>query len=129
MYVVRTTIYLPDDLAGQVKQANINVSAVCQEALRRELDMLETLKATARVEVELEERSVAFQGTEVAYAEHKDTTFYVTARGAVAVYSGENLSLDLQPNFAAFAKEYVSWPQVSEVAEAMGEPFVEVLDI
>lgn len=33
----RINVYLPDDLAQRVRDADINVSAVAQEALRREL--------------------------------------------------------------------------------------------
>lgn len=128
---MQKTIYVPDELADELQHyPNINVSAVCQAALRRELIMLETLNETERVEVELDERTVAFQGNEVAYSEVQDTTFYVTAKGAVAVYSGERLTLDVQPDFASFAEAYEDWAsEVSQVAEAMGEQYVEVLDI
>ena len=35
---VRITIYVPDDLGEQVRSADMNVSAVAQEALRRRLE-------------------------------------------------------------------------------------------
>lgn len=38
MRMARVNVYLPDDLAAQVRDADVNVSAVTQEALRRELD-------------------------------------------------------------------------------------------
>jgi post-segregation antitoxin (ccd killing protein) len=34
---MRVTIYLPDELAAEVKASELNVSAVCQEALREAL--------------------------------------------------------------------------------------------
>lgn len=35
--MAQVTIYLPDELRGQVRHAGIPVSHVCQRALRREL--------------------------------------------------------------------------------------------
>lgn len=52
---MRTTIYLPDDLREQARAANLNVSAVCQEALAARLEhsdahsqLVYELTATAR---------------------------------------------------------------------------------
>jgi Post-segregation antitoxin CcdA len=41
----KTTIYLPDPLAGEVKSAGINVSAVCQKALEQEVRRMEARAA------------------------------------------------------------------------------------
>ncbi len=37
MRMARVNVYLPDDLAEEVRAADLNVSKVAQEALRREL--------------------------------------------------------------------------------------------
>lgn len=37
MRMARVNVYLPDDLADQARAAELNVSAITQEALRREL--------------------------------------------------------------------------------------------
>lgn len=42
MRMARVNVYLSDDLAAQVRDADVNVSAVTQEALRRELDSRRT---------------------------------------------------------------------------------------
>lgn len=45
VYIVRmprVNVYLPDDLATEVKEAGLNVSAVLQEALRRKLASVAT---------------------------------------------------------------------------------------
>jgi len=50
--MARVNVYLSDDLAAQVRDADVNVSAVTQEALRRELDARRTdswLEAVARL--------------------------------------------------------------------------------
>jgi len=40
--MARVNVYLPDDLADDVKGAGINVSSITQQALRRELDARRT---------------------------------------------------------------------------------------
>ena len=40
--VARLNVYLPDDLAAEVKKAGLNLSAVTQEAVRRSLAMRST---------------------------------------------------------------------------------------
>jgi hypothetical protein len=57
MRMSRINVYLPDDLADAVKRADLNVSAVVQQALRKELarsnmqHWLETLDQLDWVEV------------------------------------------------------------------------------
>jgi hypothetical protein len=61
---MKMTIYLPDDLAKQVKKhTDLNVSAVCQGALRRELthrDELAKLEFTAIITVSTNKRGAKF---------------------------------------------------------------------
>lgn len=42
MRMARVNVYLPDDLAAQARAADLNVSALAQEALRAELDRCRT---------------------------------------------------------------------------------------
>lgn len=133
-YVVRTTIHLPDDLAEQAKAAGINVSGVCQDALRRELKMIETMQETSRVRVVRDDRTVEFEGKEVAYDRHEEVTYYVTAKGAIAVYDHGDQKLQVYDDFEGLA-ETVADPreETSEalqmVALAVGADYVEFLDI
>lgn len=128
---MRTTIYLPDDLAQRVKEADINVSGVCQDALRKELIMLNTMTQAHRVELELEDRKVAFQGRQVAYQDYHDTTFYVTAKGRIVVYDPNRLTMHQYNDYDEFQAdaEHFSQEAVSDVARACGEDFIEELDI
>lgn len=53
----KATIYLPDDLAEEARGHDINVSAVCQKALREEIDRIKREDRMAanmeRIELEL----------------------------------------------------------------------------
>lgn len=49
MCMTRVNVYLPDDLAAEVREADINVSAVAQSALRQELARRATGAWLARV--------------------------------------------------------------------------------
>lgn len=42
MRMARVNVYLPDDLAARVRAADLNVSALAQEALHTELDRTRT---------------------------------------------------------------------------------------
>ncbi|SRR6266545_179238 len=42
--MARVNVYLPDDLAADVKAAELSVSTICQQALTRELRMLQATK-------------------------------------------------------------------------------------
>lgn len=63
MRMARVNVYLPDDLAQQVRDADLNVSAVTQDALRRELELRRTdawLEAVANLtQIELPQEVVA----------------------------------------------------------------------
>ena len=49
VHMARVNVYLPDDLAAELRQADINVSAVVQSALRDELARRATGAWLARV--------------------------------------------------------------------------------
>lgn len=63
MRMARVNVYLSDDLAEQVRDADLNVSAVTQDALRRELELRRTdawLDAVANLtQIELPQEVVA----------------------------------------------------------------------
>lgn len=131
------TIYVPDDLAAEVKAelGDSNVSAICQTALRTELNRVRAHATIAekgfeRVEVfdEKRERDVAFQGRELGYTEYWEQTAYLTPKGAIAVYSADKQQLwiyDSYPEFTGNAPDDL----LAQVADALGEKHVEELDI
>jgi hypothetical protein len=50
----KINVYLPEDLAEQVKAHDLPVSAICQSALRKELDKMQTKQLTGMDEIQLE---------------------------------------------------------------------------
>jgi hypothetical protein len=136
------TIYVPDDLAEQVKAelGDANISAICQAALRAELDRAE---ARAKVDAEAERielwdgdrgRKVAFQGHRVTGDSGFDV--YVTPKGGVVVSVPGAISggLDIYEDFGEFAASLDmerdgSSALAAEVADALGEEYTEELDI
>lgn len=134
------TIYLPDDLAAEVRDelGDTNVSAICQAALRDELN-----RKKARAEIDAEgyervevydgkrERDVAFRGREIGYASYLDQTAYLTPKGIIAVYAagrGDG-ELYIYDDYAGFAADEQPEELLASVADALGEKYVEELDI
>lgn len=134
------TIYLPDDLAEMVRvHADLNVSAVCQEALRRELARREELakldEGMERVEVYVEAMGadVAFVGRELYYNIRSEVTAYLTRRHRIAIYNAALQALYRFDSFDDLAADK-AWrdgdPElVAAVAAALGEQHVIELDI
>jgi hypothetical protein len=138
---VRMTIYIPDDLAEQVrdKLGDTNISAVCQAALRAELRRVETrghIKGESYPWIEVydpaKRHDVTFQGHEIGYrdlAAGAEETAWLTPKGAIAVYlSGGEARLDIYDSFEEFAVDNPG-PLLGQVAEALGEKWTEELDI
>lgn len=137
---MKMTIYLPDDLAEMVKEhTDLNVSAVCQDALRRELTRREELakldKGMERIEVYdgQFDAVVAFTGTELYSGDRPEETVYLTKRHRIAVYSHEAQALYQYDSFDDLAQLEVyrdGRPEVlAAVAAALGEEHVIELDI
>jgi post-segregation antitoxin (ccd killing protein) len=138
---MRMTIYLPDDLAEMVReQADLNVSAVCQEALRRELVRREELakldKEMHRIVLYDDGRGadVAFVGKELYHSYGlPEETAYLTKRHRIAVYSHSSQVLHEFDSFGDLEADEVwrdSSPELlAGVAEALGESHVIELDI
>ena len=136
------TIYLPNDLASRVKEhADLNVSAVCQLALGRELARREKLtnldEGMERVQVFVEHlgNDVAFVGKELYSADHPwgGLTAYLTRRHRIAIYNDATQNLTQYDSFDDFTAD-PDWlredPElVGAVAAALGQEFVIELDI
>jgi hypothetical protein len=132
------TIYLPDDLGAEVKDVlgDTNVSAVCQAALRAELDRVKARAEIAaqgfeRIEVydSKGDRDVAFQGRQIGYAGYLDQTAYLTPKSAIAVYAGNHERLYIYDDYEEFAADEHPDELLSSVAGALGEKYVHELDI
>lgn len=137
---MKMTIYLPDELGERAKaEDGLNVSAICQRALEEELVQRETLRGlgeferiVVHVSLQQEPRDVAFYGIPLGRVD--DQTAYRTQRGRIAVYDGLNEDLesfdtldDLVEHYSPLAEAEAQL--VAIVARAIGERFVEELDI
>ena len=135
---MKVTVYLPDDLGQEVHEhTDLNVSAVTQRALREELQRRTTLAELGgnieRVEVYTEDDGdIAFFGRELAW-DRRNTTAYLTRKGAIAVHDDDAQRLYIYDTFDEFAQPelwgFTASRFVSEVAEALGEKYVRELDI
>jgi hypothetical protein len=139
---VKMTIYIPDDLAAEVKDqlGDTNISAICQAALRDELD-----RVKARTEIDTQGyervvvydsargRDVAFQGKQVgrnSLSPYGSETAYVTPKGTIAVYSDvSDGDLEIYNDFTGFADSGPDQDLLDTVATALGEKYTEELDI
>jgi hypothetical protein len=148
---MKLTVYVPDDLADLMKdQDDLNVSAVCQAALRRELTQREELakldKGMKRVVVYLETldghecgRDVAFTGKELYYNNGRapELTAYLTKGHRIAIHDNNAQDLCYFESFDDLASTEANevWQfgegalLVAGVAEALGEKHVIELDI
>jgi post-segregation antitoxin (ccd killing protein) len=132
---MRTTVYLPDDLGEEVKQLDeLNVSAICQEALRRELDrrkqLAELAEGMGRQEVYIDElgNKVAFTGRRLY--DDGDRTAYLTGRERIAVYDGFRQELRQYDTFGDLVDgDHEDTKLVAAVAQALGEDYTIELDI
>jgi hypothetical protein len=150
---VQKTIYLPDDLAKAVKaQADLNVSEVCQDALRHELSRRKALaelgrvmerhvfrvygKASAIPNLEFPEgtsKEVAFFATEIAgdtRATSQPWTAYRTMGNHIVLWN-DNGGLMVFSKFDDLrASSWGKRPDViAEIAKALGENYVTDLPI
>lgn len=126
---MKRNIYIPDDLAAELKTTNINISAVCQVALRKELVMNAVRTSDEFVTLDLDDgREVGFKGQEVAYNDREGVTFYITGKGAIVTYDGDQ-RMSTYEDFEAFQEDFPNWPETHEVAAALGQSHIEILDI
>jgi hypothetical protein len=141
---VKMTIYLPDDLAAEVKDklSDANISGICQDALRAELERVEA-RARARGlagEGGFErvttydpnrDRDVAFQGRSIGTDPDSGKEAYLTPKGNIAVVDGSADQLvGVYASFGNFASAGHAYDFVAEVADSLGEkPPVQEWDI
>jgi hypothetical protein len=102
--MARVNVYLPDELAdGLAEVQDLNISATCQRALRKELTMMQTIAQSQekmeRIEVDVEDpkssfvRTMAFRGRWLVEPSDEDAvegcTYGValTGRGRIAVWT------------------------------------------
>ena len=140
---VRLTIYLPDALAAEVRAGltDTNISAVCQAALRVELEReraMEKIDADGYQRVQLydgkQEHDIAFRGRKIGSSDKADA--WVTPKGTIAVYDRREQELWTYNDYEAFEAEYGPFSDDSpdnslreQVAQALGAKYVEELDI
>jgi post-segregation antitoxin (ccd killing protein) len=134
---VRLTIYLPDALAAEVRAGltETNISAVCQAALRVEL---EREKAVEKIDAEdyrrvklydgKQEHDIAFRGRKIGSSAKADA--WLTPKGTIAVYDHREQELWTYDEYGAFEDdEGLDNSLREQVAEALGAKYVEELDI
>jgi hypothetical protein len=129
------TIYLPDDLAEEVKKhADMNVSAICQDALRHELGRLDQVgkldEGMQRIVIDLGAGPAAFTGRQLPSEHGVDLDVYLTGRRRIAIYDADKLQLDQFDTFDEFAEAYGGLPDlVGDIAAHLGESYIVELDI
>ena len=138
--VSRRTISLPDELDAQLDEAKdeINVSAVCQRALSRELEHRRVLKklgdnlerVTAHVE-DGEGRSwtVAFQGVLLTGDDRNGVEVYLTGRRRLAFVAEQFGRVDDYDDLDAAAAAGIDEVLLAQVAEKLGVERVVELNI
>jgi hypothetical protein len=138
------TIYVSDELAAEIKAelGDQNISAICQTALRKELD-----RVKARTELAAEgferfqiyssrrRRNVTFKGRLLGVFDDDPDRWsaYLTPKNAIAVHyddDDERSELDVYETYEQFiANEDLPDALLATVADALGEEYAEELDI
>jgi hypothetical protein len=134
---MRMNISVPDDLAQEVRERDLPISAICQQALREEANRARARAEVAskgfeRVEVydSKRERDVAFQGRRIGRSfEREMLEAWLTPKEAIAVYSGDRQELYTYDGYDEFAADNLPEDLMAEVAAVLGEKYVEELDI
>lgn len=132
---MNVTIYLPDDLGKWAKDHDLPLSRMLREAVtdekrRRDAVAKVTAEGFERVEVYdgRRERDVAFQGRHIGSSYDEEVDAYLTPKRSIAVCtSGEELYV--YDSYDEFAADDPPHDLHAQVAEALGEKYVEELDI
>ena len=141
---MRLTIYLPDALAAEVRAGltETNISAVCQAALRVELERekaMEKIDAGGYQRVQLydgkQEHDIAFRGRKIGSSDKADA--WLTPKGTIAVYDRRERELWTYDEYEAFQAAHGAFEDderrdtilLEQVAQALGAKYVEELDI
>lgn len=134
------TIYLPDELGKWAKEHNLGLSRMLRESVedekrRRDAAAKAAADDFARIEVydDKRDREVSFQGREIGYADYLDQTAYLTPKNAIVVHSADRQQLWIYDDYQEFLgdSDEPNHPDemTAQVAEALGEKYVERLDI
>jgi post-segregation antitoxin (ccd killing protein) len=140
---VRVNIYLPDDLAADIKAelGEANISGIAQNALRAELARARGLQALAdegrfqRVEAVDHDEDVAFRGRKIGSDDDQHLTAYLTPKRNIAVVDQSGNLLDVYDEDQAFIDDYGdsdrpgTQEMVREVTKALGLKSVREMDI
>jgi predicted nucleotidyltransferase len=133
-------IYVPDELAEQVKEIDeVNVSAVCQKALRAEVARRKEIEKLDKGMEPVEFAAKESHGTTVRFVGRKlaftglplDTTAYLTKNHRIALADNSSENLDVYDSFADMSQAMGESDHefINEIAEALGEEYVVELDI
>jgi hypothetical protein len=131
----KITVYLPDDLAEEVRAEDLKISETVQRCLRRELNDITAKKDAlaagyfARVEVydEERERTVAFVGKCVGEILRTGDVVYLTQKGAIAIHDGRDQRLHVYDDPDDIEADDHELLQLAH--EAVGRAYTEELDI
>jgi post-segregation antitoxin (ccd killing protein) len=134
---MKLTIYAPDELAGQVRDelGEANISGICQAALRDELERsrarAKLAEESGRIELWDGNHGIAFTGREVDSAPTGEWVAYVTPKGGVVIHVPGAISgaVSTYADFEEFADSEPRGGLLETVADALGEKYVEELDI
>ena len=128
---------MTDALAAEAKTrlAETNISAVCPAALHDELEREKAMEKTdadgyqrVRLYDGKREHDVAFRGRKIGSSQKADA--WLTPKGTIAVYDHREQELYTYDEYGAFADdEGVDERLRADVADALGEKYVEDLDI
>jgi len=137
---VDITVYLPDELGRWAKDAGLNLSRLLRDEVQPERKRAETRAKISvggfeRIERydSREDRHFAFQGRQICkYRDnyHNDATAWLTPKGAIAIYDDTEEHLSTYRDYKQLA-EGSGQPGglIASVAHALGEKYVEELDI
>ena len=134
---MNVTIYLPNEVGKWAKEQDLPLSRMLREAVksekrRREAHASVAAEGFTRVEVydNERERDVAFQGRRIGSSYDFEADAYLSPKEAIAVYDAMEHTLYVYDTYAQLAEDKgVPQDLVAEVAEALGERYVEELDI
>jgi post-segregation antitoxin (ccd killing protein) len=131
------TVYLPDELGKWAKEHELNLSRMLRDTLedekqRRDARAKVTAEGFERVEVydSKRERDIAFQGRSIGRSYAREyLEAWLTPKDAIAVYDADAHELCVFDDYSEFATP--DWPEdlIAEVADSLGEKYVEELDI
>jgi hypothetical protein len=132
---VDITVYLPDEIGRWAKENELGLSRMLRDAVenekrRRGARARVAAEGFERVEVydSRRDRDVAFQARRLGGSYESEIDAYLTPKGSIAVYtSGQELYI--YDSYEEFAADEPPHDLHAEVADALGEKYVEELDI